>query len=109
MVAGSTTEVDDALTGENEVNVDQTDDSVPNKINENAAIRTPGLHIMKKTSQSSSNENTEEIVSMWRCWNCNATENEMEEQCPRCLKLLAQYPGEDFYKILVQRKRSVVN
>ena len=104
MGAVSTQQVDDDFTVENEVNVDQADDSVPNKINENNAIRTPGLHIMKKASQSS--ENQEEIVSMWRCWNCNASENEMEEQCPRCLKILAEYPGDDFYQILVQRKRS---
>ena len=47
-------------------------------------------------------------MSMWRCWNCKHSENEMDEQCQLCNKLLAEYPGEDFHAILVQRQRVVL-
>ena len=81
------------FTDDEHVNVrleENEDNGAPNKLDENMSIKSPGLKL-------SSQESLEEIVvSMWRCWNCQATENEMGAQCPRCLKLLAEFPGDDF-------------
>ena len=57
---------------------------MPNKLDENMCIKSPGLLRLERDSSPANGPGSprlatgDSVVSMWRCWNCKATENEMD-------------------------------
>ena len=96
------------------------EDATPNKLDQHMQVKSPDHILSRHSSQQQSADETadqqqqqqaqrEETVTLWKCWNCRLTENEMDAACSKCGKDLAAFLGDDFTSILVERKRAVVN